>query len=56
MDQDITSLKESVRALAEAVKLLPDICQPRGAAFNSEPYRKFTKIIEDVLVKTAPRQ
>lgn len=53
MEPELSSLQESVHALAEAVKLLPDICQPRGAAFNSEPYRKFTKIIEVVLAKTA---
>jgi len=55
MEPELSSLQESVHSLAEAMKLLPDIYQLQGAAFNSEPYQKFTKIIDDVLAKAILR-
>lgn len=53
MEAELSSLRENVHALAEAMLMLRNIFQGQGAAFNSEPYRNFTKIINDVLAKTS---
>jgi hypothetical protein len=50
---ELEALRESVYSLAEALTLLRDIFVGQGAAFNSDPFKRFTKIVEDVRVKTS---
>ena len=52
---DSTTLRESVHSLAEALKLTSQIFQGQGAAFNSEPFKKFSALVDDVLAKTSKR-
>lgn len=56
MEPELSSLRESVHSLAEAMLMLRNIFQGQGAAFNSEPFKTFTKIVQDVLTKTAAPQ
>lgn len=49
---ELEGLRESVHSLAEALTLLRDIFVEQGAAFNSDPFKKLTKTVQDVLVKT----
>ncbi len=53
---EVVALQESVHSLAGALMLLRDIFQGQGAAFNSEPYKKFTAIVQGVLDKTSQTQ
>ena len=53
---ELEALRESVHSFAEALTLLQDIFVGQGAAFNSEPFKKFTRIVHDVLVKTSQSQ
>lgn len=52
---ELEALRESVHSLAKALTLLRDIFLGQGAAFNSDPFKKFTEMCRMFLLRLLSR-